>query len=62
LTAGVIDRLSLCDIVVSQARVNDVNGAVNSPANVDDNRDDVNASNAIHASVKDCGSVAFTCD
>jgi len=50
LTADVIDRLSRCDIVVSQAQVN---GAVNSSANVDDNRDDINASNATHASVKD---------
>jgi len=43
----VIDRLSHCDHVVSQAHVT---GAVNSSANVDDNRD---ASNATHASVKD---------
>jgi len=50
LTVDVIDRLSRCDIVVSQAQVN---GAVNSSVNVDDNRDDVNASNATHASVKD---------
>jgi len=40
LTANVIDRLSRCEAVVNQAQLNDVSGAVNSPA--DDNRDDVN--------------------
>jgi len=53
LTADVIDRLSSCDIGVSQVQVNDVNGAVNSSANVDDNRDDINAGNGTHANVKD---------
>ena len=46
LTADVIERLSRCDLVVSQAQVT---GAVNSSTNVDD----VNASNTTHASVKD---------
>jgi len=50
LMADVIERLSRCDLVVSQAQVT---GAINSSANVDDNRDDVSASNATHASVKD---------
>jgi len=46
LTADVIERMSRCDLVVSQAQVT---GAVNSSTNVDD----VNASNTTHASVKD---------
>jgi len=46
LTADVIERLSRCDLVVSQAQVT---GAVNSSTNIDD----VIASNATHASVKD---------
>ena len=45
LTADVIERLSRCDLVVSQAQVT---GAVNSSTNVDNN-----ASNDTHASVKD---------
>ena len=52
LTADVIDRLSRSNVVVSQAHVIEVNGAVVSPDDVDDNRDDVNTSNATHASVK----------
>ena len=46
LTADVIERLSRCDLIVSQAQVT---GAANSSTNVDD----VNASNATHASVMD---------
>jgi len=44
LTADVIRRLSRCDLLVSQTHVNDVNGAVVSPA--EDNRDDVAVSSS----------------
>ena len=53
MTADVIERLSRCDLVVSQAQVT---GAVNSSSNVDD----VNASNATHPRPKWPRSIAIT--
>ena len=54
LTADVIDRLSRCDVVVSQAQVNDVADVVNTPANVNDGsgtHDDVNDDVAVLSSL-----------